>query len=360
MIVAFFQRRVVWASLGSAGVVGAGLTQLAEDPNYTAAHQAEVVEHWVQTGDEAWVTLQRRESAGPPVVLVHGISSNHHFWDLGPDRSLAEHLHSQGFDVWNMDLRGHGPARFDRDGKRQKAGWTVDDYGAYDLPAAFTYVQEQTGHDELHYVGHSMGGMVLAVYLATHDDVPLASAVAVASPLDFRDADPLTGFALRNAWMTAPLSFIPSPMGAKLIANLRRSPLSIDDHLFNPANVSPTARQQMYKSVVSPLSRGEVRQFGRAHKTGDFTSMDGSVVYREALGDVAVPMLFLAGRADRIAPADSVWSYYDAVGSDDKRFVVLSETNGFSGDYGHLDPGVGDRAQHEVYPLISDWLEAHD
>lgn len=315
---------------------------------------------WVPTDDGAEIVLTHHAGAGEPVVLCHGISSNARFWDLDADHSLAEWLAARGYDVWNLDLRGHGLAERDEHGHRQRAGWTVDDYGTEDLPTAFAYVLAQTGASQLHYVGHSMGGMVLAVYLATHPDPPLASATVVGSPLDFRDPDALTAAMLRAApWMTVP-GFVPTPLGGRFVALFGgKAPFHADAFLYNPADMAdPAERRAMLRTVVSPLSRGEIRQFGLA-RDGEFVSADGKQVYRTELGAVHVPMLFFAGRADRVVNPDRVKAYYDAVGSPNKAFVVLSVANGASGDYGHLDMGLGDHAADDVFPRVLSWMQAH-
>ncbi|MCB9687385.1 MAG: alpha/beta fold hydrolase [Alphaproteobacteria bacterium] len=315
---------------------------------------------WVDVGEGHQAALHHTPREGaPPVVLCHGISSNHRFWDLEPGRSLVEALWDEGFDVWNLDLRGHGDAVRDEEGRRQRPDWSVDDYGTGDLPAVFDLVLERTGAAELSYVGHSMGGMVLAVYLATHPDPPLSSAVVVGSPLDFRDPDALLALALGTAGPARGLRFVPTPAGAKVLAITRRDTVSrVDELLHNPENLDPKAEARMFRAVVSPMSRGELQQFSHA-RDGEFRSADGSTVWRQRLGDVDVPMLFVAGRADRVANPDRVWSYYDAVGTDDKAFVVVSRANGFHGDYGHLDLGVGDHAGDDVFPLVTTWLAGH-
>lgn len=315
---------------------------------------------WIPTDDGAEIALTHHAGAGEPVVLCHGISSNSHFWDLDADHSLAEWLAARGYDVWNLDLRGHGLAETDEAGHRQHAGWTVDDYGTHDLPTAFAYVLAQTGASSLHYVGHSMGGMVLAVYLATHPDPPLASAIVVGSPLDFRDPDALTAVMLHAApFMTIP-GFVPTPLGGKFVALFdEKAPLHADAFLYNPADIADAAvRREMLREVVSPLSRGEIHQFGLA-RDGEFVSADGAEIYREHLGAVQVPMLFFAGRADRVVNPDRVRAYYDAVGSPDKEFILLSVANGASGDYGHLDLGLGDHAPDDVFMRVLSWLQAH-
>jgi polyhydroxyalkanoate synthase len=317
--------------------------------------------HRVPTADGAEIVLEHHATpGGPPVVLCHGISSNHFFWDLEPGRSLALYLQERGYDVWNMDLRGHGSAEVDGNGKKQRPGWTVDDYGQQDLPAAFAYVLEKSGQAKLHYVGHSMGGMVLAVYLATHPDPPLSSAVVVGSPLDFHDPDVVTATLLAGAPVARAVPFLPSPMGARaLLAFDTSAPLEMDAFLYNPDNIAKEARKLMLARVVSPLSRGEVGQFGLALEGGEFVSADGAVVYRERLGGVRIPMLFFAGRADHVVNPDRVKAYFDAVGSPEKEFVMLSVANGFHGDYGHLDMGVGDHADDDVFAGVAAWLAAH-
>jgi fermentation-respiration switch protein FrsA (DUF1100 family) len=101
---------------------------------------------------------------------------------------------------------------------------------------------------------------------------------------------------------------------------------------------------------------GELRQFHQS-RDGWFYSADGQIRYDTVLSQVQLPMLFIAGRGDHIAPPDGVRSYYDAVGSPDKTFIVASRVNGFSADYGHLDLGLGDEAASEIYPRIRVFLE---
>jgi len=314
---------------------------------------------WVPIADGASAWVEHLPGDGPVVVLCHGISSNHRFWDLDEAHSFARWLQARGYDVWNMDLRGHGPARRDEAGHRQRAGWTIDDYGQGDLPAVFAYVRAETGAAKLNFVAHSLGGMAFAAYLAQEPEPPIASAVIVASPLDFRDPDRVTGLALRGARVASVAPFVPTPLGGRVAARLQHLPLRLDERLSAPGRMTPTSRRAMYRTVVSPMSSGELRQLGLAARAGDFTSADGAVTYREALGQVQVPMLFLAGRADHVASPDRVWGYFDAVGSPDKRFAVIGEAEGASGDYGHIDFALAEHAAADVFPLITAWIQEH-
>jgi len=319
-------------------------------------------EHFVvATDDGAAIALTRRPNDGLPVVIVHGISSNHRCWDLSSDRSLAVYLQEQGFDAWLVDLRGHGDATLDAEGERQWAGWTIDHYGQHDIPAAVDFVTEFTGYEQVGYVGHSLGGMVGAIYAGTHPGAEdkLSTLIAVGSPMDFTDPDPVMWSALYSAGFTwVPL--IPSGLGGRFAA-------LFEGRTFTPADtwaqsllftdISQSFVPLMYANVGSPLTRGELLQLSRVVEEESFVSAEGSIDYLKALNDVRTPTLVISGRGDQIAPVDRVYAYYDAVGAEDKQFVVAGRATGFSADYGHLDLPLGDHAREEIYPLIAEWLD---
>lgn len=331
-------------------------------PGPTTAAGAELavadpfVDTWVETDDGAAVALRRYAAEGPPVVLVHGISSNHRTWDLSADRSLARALQAQGYDAWLLDLRGHGLAMRDGQGRRQRAGWSIDDYGQYDLPAAIDHVRQVTGYTQVGYVGHSMGGMVAAIYAAQHGDDALAALVVVGSPVDFGQPEPLLTAARAGTPLASLSASLATPAMARAAAWFDHTPAFVDELLFNPDNVSPTARRELYRAIVSPLSRGEMQQFRGFLASGRFRSADGSVDYLASLEQLDVPLLVIAGRGDSVAPVDRVAPFHDRAGSAEKSLVVASRANGFRHDYGHLDLAMGDAAAAEIHPHIVGWL----
>ncbi len=311
----------------------------------------------VPTQDGAAVHLLRYPAQGPPVILVHGVSSNHRTWDLDADRSLARRLQTDGYDAWLLDLRGHGLATHDAGDRRQRSGWSIEDYARYDLPAAIDHVRQDTGYDRVAYVGHSMGGMVAAIYNALEGDDALAALVVVGSPVDFGHPETLLQLAQATSPVASTLSgTLATPTMARMAAWLPRSPLFVDPLLMAEDNVAPEVRKALFREIVSPMSRGELTSLHHYMAQG-FTSDDGSVDYVSALAQLDTPLLVIAGRGDRIAPVDRVAPYYDNAGSADKQLVVASRANGFSHDYGHLDLAMGDSAAAEIHPLIVGWLE---
>ena len=84
-------------------------------------------------GPEPLALVRKRRAEGDahaPVILVHGFGQNRYAWHM-PQRSMANYLAELGFDVFNVDLRGHG--RSAELGSRRSRG--VDDYIRGDLPA---------------------------------------------------------------------------------------------------------------------------------------------------------------------------------------------------------------------------------
>jgi len=334
------------------------LAACVHGPSRSPWEEARSQPHWVETEDSAWTYLEHTPGEGPPVILVHGISSNRHFFDLQPDRSLVLALQEEGFDVWNMDLRGHGTAKHDPDGHRQKPGWSVDDYGLYDLPAAIAFVSDQTG-EQPHFVVHSMGGMVLAVTM-TRTDAQIASSVMLGSPLEFANVPATVAFGIDHGKGFAGLGSLPADVGAAALSLApRAAPLGFDQMLYNPENIEMPVQRRMLRWVVSPVTNGEIRQFS-SFAEHDYAFVDTSGdPYAPRLADVQTPTLFVAGRGDHIVQADQVRAFHDAMSQAPKGWVVAGSGWGMRHDYGHLDLVTGDNARDEVYPLIIDWLRRH-
>jgi polyhydroxyalkanoate synthase subunit PhaC len=305
----------------------------------------------VPTLDGAVIHLHRHPAAGPPVLLVHGLSANHRYWDLEPGRSMASFLAARGYDTWLLDLRGHGDAREAPGGRWLHREWNIDDYGLGDAPAAIAAIREVTGASRVAWIGHSMGGLVGAIYASQDGDDALWAYVAVGSPVDFADPEPVLRIAragFRLGGLLLPVILTRPVAGAKT---------RMSGFLSSPGSIDARTERRAMRTIASPMWPGEMSQFADMIRAQSFQSSGGDVDYRAALARVRVPALVLAGRADEVAPPDRVKALYDALGSPDRRFVVAGLENGFSNDYGHMDFGVGDRAEEEIYPLVAAFLD---
>jgi len=325
-----------------------GCRHLPLAPAGDQCHNAE--EHPVQTEDGARIHLHRHRAAGPPVLVVHGIAANARSWDLTADRSLAVALQRAGYDAWLLDLRGHGQAHQDLDGKEQRSGWTMTDYARYDIPAAIQAIRQHTNATTVGYVGHSMGGMIAAIYNDLYGDAAIGAMVIVASPIDFGAQDPLLELAVKAIGASRAMRTLPAPMISRMTAGWDRLPMHADDLLWSKTNLSTAAKEKMFRAITSPLSRRELNELQGVLRSGVFPAA-------ASLPTLTTPLLVIAGRADRIAPADRVEPFFLRAGSETKRYVLAGRANGFLHDYGHADLVVGDDAHREIYPRIVDWFD---
>ncbi|XP_059663907.1 triacylglycerol lipase 2-like [Cornus florida] len=153
-------------------------------------------EHTVTTRDGYILSLQRipvgRSGGTPgdrtPVLLQHGLLMDGITWLLNPrDQSLALILADNGFDVWIASTRGtkysRGHTSLSPDDDAYW-GWSWDELVAYDLPATFQYVHDQTGQ-KLHYVGHSLGTLIALASFSRGQLFDMLRSAALLSPIAY-------------------------------------------------------------------------------------------------------------------------------------------------------------------------------
>lgn len=313
-----------------------------------------------------------------PVVLCHGMALNHYFWNLDQDVNFSGYLASKGFDVWTVDLRGNGRSkRVNRFGDFKSADvqegkervksssfWTVDDYAKYDIPAILDFVTQETGRDQVTWIGHSMGGMVMYVFLETSEDVSkVKNFVALGSPVVLphpandllkemeelqKSIDGLIDVGLKGLRTTALLT----PLTSEL------NPL--DTLYFNRKNVDWDNVQRMYAHSLENIPRGVSRQMRELIETGEFKSYDKSFNYAKNLDRIKVPALLLAGKGDALGSEYAVLTAYNGISSEDKTYRLFGTENRYGVNYGHCDLVFGETAPKEVYPFIEKWLVSHD
>lgn len=319
-----------------------------------------------------------------PVVLCHGLSYNSQFWDLDKDVSLARFLCNAGYDVWVPSLRGAGWSTkppisrlrqlflrgdlYTTGGVFTSAGrgllklnWTVDDHIHYDVPAILEFVCKETGTRKVHWIGHSMGGMILIGHLDRHpDERRIASFVALAVPV----------FAIHP--LSMPLDQLTQGRGAIEISNAMIStnlpaligmiagksfPTPIDTLFYNRTNVDDDIIHRLNAWATEDISPGQLGQLIDMLKKGKFTSIDGKIDYTAGLRQIKIPAMFCVGTLDNLATACAVKRLYNQWGAVKKAFVLFGKVNGFTCDYGHDDLVIGRDSRQEVFPVILKWLK---
>lgn len=322
--------------------------------------------HFVTTND-GWRVALSRYGAAPgihrrsPVLLCHGLGSNRLTFDLDPERSLARHLAQRGYDVWVIDLRGAGlsekPGLFN--GRRYD--WTFDDYLLRDVPAAIRHVLEKSGAPNLHWIGLSMGGILLYAHLARGGSSEIRSGVAIGSSLDYSASQSEFHSLLPFRGLASKIPTIPLGPFALLLAPLAgRVPNRFERFDYWPPNLEPRLARRLFAAGMTSISAPLLGQLATAFDSGGLRSRDGSIRYLDALRGATTPVLTLAGDEDRQCPLDAAQGTLDALGSTDKKLLFFGPKQGHAEHYGHFDLVIGRHAPEETWPAIDAWLDAHD
>jgi len=305
------------------------------------------------------------EGHGTPVLLCHGMGSNRFNLDGPGDTSLARHLHAAGYDVWLLELRGAGASQRRLGPTGLLYQWTFEDYVHHDAPAALRLVRRVTRRPRVLWVGHSLGGMVAYALLMTPAADSVAGAVTLASP-------GMTGVghlgldrwvALRRLLRYAPpripsgsAAFLGAPF-AGLLAEALEDPLR--DWGWHPDNFDLDVVRFMMRHGVEDLSRSLLMEFARWYAARRMSDRYDLFSFGDHLERVTVPVLLVAGSHDGLTPPHDIADVAERIGSADKTFRVVGRSHGFAHDYSHVDLVLGRHAHRDVFPLVTDWLDAH-
>ncbi|MCA9562111.1 MAG: alpha/beta hydrolase [Myxococcales bacterium] len=316
-----------------------------------------------ETRDGWRIALYRYKPERPrpkqsPVLLCHGLGSNRFDLDA-PNSSLAVYLAEQGFDVWVIELRGAGSSTRPGFLERRRFDWNFDDYLYHDLPAAISLILKRSRAKQIHWVGHSMGGMLAYAYLALWGASSIRSVVTVGSPAFSKVSRPLLDGLLRFYRLARPLKRVPNKAFARagsLAPRLVRT--TVGRLLANPKNLTPREIRGLLRVAVEDIPTTLLDQFAGWYKNREFSLSYGTFDYRESLREIRVPVLIVAGAMDWLTPPEDLRDVHDMLGSPDKTFLEVGRNTGFSTDFGHIDLILGRSAQAEVFPRLSSWLLA--
>lgn len=316
--------------------------------------------------DGAPLVMTRRRLPGAipraALLLVHGLCQNRYSWHLS-DRSLAGWLAAEGYDVFTLELRGHGLSR--AAGSPYPQGFA--DYVDYDAPAAIDAAARISGQARVFWVGHSLGGMI--GYCLGPASARLAGLVALGSPAAFGVDNPVLpalGWLLHALDRATPLRFwrfrrFPAtPFAALLLALkpwLERPGNRFPLQLWVPGSFQPHALRERLRRGFDHTGRAVIEQmfleWARRHNFRDRRSGED---YTRRFAYLDLPLLLLYGNQDRVAAAQTAEPLRARAPSRDCTVQTLGGSDGV--DFGHLDLVLGEHAPAHVWPLLRDWLHA--
>ena len=287
-----------------------------------------------------------------PVLLIHGYGQNRYAWHL-PARSFSNFLARAGYDVFNLDLRGHGRSR--HLGARLPAH--VTEFVREDVPAAVEEIQRLSENRPVYIIGHSLGGLI--AYAASPRLLgSLAGVATLGSPYQFTRGSPTLAIL---GWIMLHLDRrIPLGHGALELKGLGEAMRSLRTFIESPVFPLPIrgfVPRSMEPQVLSQhmslaMDRGSItvlrNMFLRAAEWRSSGERLGGLADAEAFESLDIPILVIAGTRDDLAPPSSVEPAFLRCRSSDKTYRAFPR--------GHIDLIMGMDAPQTIWPLIETWI----
>jgi acylglycerol lipase len=246
------------------------------------------------------------------LLIVHGLAEH-----SGRYTNVVDHFVPLGYAVYGVDHFGHGKS----DGKRVYVE-RFDDY-TNTLKIYFDMIHGWQPEKPVFLIGHSMGGLISAVYLFDHQ-VDLAGAV-------------LSGAAVKVPSNITPATLLVGKMLSALIPRLGLLRLDVNWVSRDPGVV------QAY--VSDPLVyTGKTTARLAAEMVKAMQTISGQAA------KITLPIMIVQGSADRLVDPAGARMLYGAVSSVDKEIRI----------YDGLYHEVFNEPEHEkVLRDVKIWLEAH-
>jgi predicted alpha/beta hydrolase len=289
----------------------------------------------VPLADGDILTLQRFTGVapGPPLLMLHGAIENGRIFYSGSSKGLAPYLARNGFDVYVIDLRGHGRStppinRESRFGQTESI--TVD------IPACIEAVKGLRGPIPQQWIAHSWGGVLFSAVLARFPEYTrqVASLVYFGSKRTIR---------VRNIHRFLKVSLVwrwICPAACRIFGYLPARQLRIGSD-------SETAKSY--------------RQSAAWVRDDAWVDSDDSFDYGAAIRKLSLPPIwYIAAQNDHALghPRD-VQDFMQSTGRQERRYTLLSRANGNRHDYDHIDMLTHPDAEKDHFPLLLEWLRNH-
>lgn len=322
--------------------------------------------HEVTAKDGTKLVMTRKKPADQQpvgsVMLVHGLGQNRYTWNLSK-RSLENYLVANGFETFNVELRGHGLSRAVSGNYPDRFRTYIDD----DLPAFVHAIVNISKSRPLFYIGHSLGGTI-SYCIGARFRKELKGIISIGGPFHMARGN----FLLKNIARAgvaieklAPFSLpYPKAFYIDYIGALAKNGLFVMDSPFyklplqvwHPGSIERDILEERITKGFDRTGMNIVRFMFKWGATGKFRSMFDNVDYEKRIARLKIPICFVVGDKDYAVSLKAVQSAYDKAGSKDKELKIFDRQSTPT-HWGHIDLISGRHAPDYVWPYLLNWLQ---
>ena len=323
----------------------------------------------VETKDNSSVTLTRYVGTKrPSIILIHGMGSDHKFFDWDDNHSLAQFLNNDEWDVWMLDLRTHdGDGDFfcvnGSDREYINRYWDFDrTLLKIDVVTAIDFVKNKTGCNKIVLSGHSYGGYLAYAYAELIGEENLSGVITTgaapyANPKDFQRLTHM----YRYGFYLGEKAFV-RPWGCPF-SYTPKWKIDWSCKIWKPTanfifyfNTTPEYIQKAitYCRDNEPAGVCVDMHFGKDPKKyhGDWVDPQTLYNYSANLYKITSPILFIAGANDPQDPSVDIYKAYENVSS------TIKEYHSYP-NHSHLDLLLGNDASSLIFPVITNWMNSN-
>ncbi len=295
------------------------------------------------------------------VLLIHGFAQNRYSWHL-PDRSFVNYLAVNGYDVFNLELRGHG-----RSGFRSSPPELFEDYVEKDVPSAVKKVVEVSGEKKLFVIGHSLGGAIIyasAPFFKDH----IRGIVTIGGVFLFGQGQKIFNLISklavtldRNLRFLDLLGYVPFHIVGEILEKttiILNSPLFRDFPItpWYPGSIERELARFRLKEGFDKTGINILKIMIKWASEGRFTDLEGKKDYWSEFVKLDVPLLVITGDRDTLCTHADAYPAYFFSQSRDKEYRIFTFKDGNT-HWGHIDLIQGQMAPYIVWPYILHWME---
>lgn len=298
---------------------------------------------------EQGISLERKHlptgPTKPPVILVHGFAQNRYTWDCS-SRSMANYLVSLGYDVWNMELPGHGRSQI----PQSKGGDSFESY-VQAMTHVAAYIEEPA-----FWIGHSLGGATVYAAATRVEPKYIRGVIGIAALYHFGN-NPITNIICR---ITKRLTVFPlinsirvrTKNGGLLLSKL----YGITDVVGYTFPLSG-----WWPETVEPALFEERMRLGmdwtNVHIWKEMSqwAINKEFPFAKKWNTLDIPLLVALADKDHLLTIRDGRPAFEESGSTDKELIIFDDYH-HETHWGHLDIILGKKAPYFVWPKIHEWM----